>query len=975
MAVNAQKLLPPSKTAGAIVKSPVTMNAPKKTLGVIKVKIVDITKILNRSTKTDKKILNERKRDAGEERKEEQETQLESQVKDGKGKIPMIKNLPKMGFLDAIKNFIKNIILGYLTVRLIDHLPKLIPIVTALAKVGDFLIDTGIKLFDGLATFVDWGYKAYDATRGFIKQLGGENFAKNFDKFTGAVDTALFLTTVLAGSMAIEAMSGGGDGGLTDLIGDQLKRKGAQQAASNVAGQAGRTAGMSAGTVAAVIAGAGLLASALGEGAFQLRGVIEKPIKGTQKEFEKYSWLDPRKYLAGAANLGFRLLLEPFMALGTMLDIIGAPFRYAIELLRYPFLSEEDKIKQAKNLAKFDARIREDFRKGLNRLTLGFAFKEKGSFGNIYGNKDAQKEMMSKMAGGGITRGGKALGGVKRSIGGTKRKGRYKREVPKKPSKTQFDAKTNNDVKKSGEQLDQTKYFGPILAISAKIQANQEPTARDYENVGLGLNLLVAKGIEEGQLKGGLVAAFANGGMVDKDFLEAAEKGSDISGWVAKTFQGEIESNAQKTMRLIKERVEQQKQATKSEPGTTADPYTSGPAGTSGDALTMARNLMRDLGLTEAQAAGIVGNMVAESGVENARPQGSRPGTKGALVVDGVTGYGIVQWTSRGRQQALYDFAKSMGHDMSKPLTMDIEYKFFLKEFRGAYGSVLRQIKQAPDTKTASTIFMQQYEIPAGYRTNTKIMERYNLSKPIYDKLAAGQGTATDKPGSYIAASGIELGTGSVTDVDKFTSVASKYGLSLTSSYRPGDRGYHGKNRARDYSNDSVGNGTPQQLEFAKHLAKQYGSSLTQLIYTPLGFGIANGKRVGLDYWGDKTNSEHYHHVHVALGRGGKVRGLTKALLGERGVEFVIDSDSTRALEENFPGFLSALNKANYDGALQVLRNYAEYEQGGGGSEVVMVPVPVPTPLPIGGGHQGSVIMGSSGGAPNPISEFMYANS
>jgi hypothetical protein len=530
-------------------------------------------------------------------------------------------------------------------------------------------------------------------------------------------------------------------------------------------------------------------------------------------------------------------------------------------------------------------------------------------------------------------------------------------------------------VKKSGEQLDQTKYFGPILAISAKIQANQEPTARDYENVGLGLNLLVAKGIEEGQLKGGLVAAFANGGMVDKDFLEAAEKGSDISGWVAKTFQGEIESNAQKTMRLIKERVEQQKQATKSGPGTTADPYTSGPAGTSGDALTMARNLMRDLGLTEAQAAGIVGNMVAESGVENARPQGSRPGTKGALVVDGLTGYGIVQWTSRGRQQALYDFAKSMGHDMSKPLTMDIEYKFFLKEFRGAYGSVLRQIKQAPDTKTASTIFMQQYEIPAGYRTNTKIMERYNLSKPIYDKLAAGQGTATDKPGSYIAASGIELGTGSVTDVDKFTSVASKYGLSLKSAYRAGDRGYHGKNRARDYSNDSVGNGTPQQLEFAKHLAKQYGSSLTQLIYTPLGFGIANGKRVGLDYWGDKTNSEHYHHVHVALGRGGKVRGLTKALLGERGVEFVIDSDSTRALEENFPGFLSALNKANYDGALQVLRNYAEYEQGDGGTEVVMVPVPVPTPLPIGGGRQGSVIMGSSGGAPNPISEFMYANS
>jgi hypothetical protein len=91
----------------------------------------------------------------------------------------------------------------------------------------------------------------------------------------------------------------------------------------------------------------------------------------------------------------------------------------------------------------------------------------------------------------------------------------------------------------------------------------------------------------------------------------------------------------------------------------------------------MARNLMRDLGLTEAQAAGIVGNMIAESGVENGRPQGTPPGAKGALVVDGLTGYGIVQWTSKGRQQALYNFAKSKGYDMSKPLTMDIEYQFF----------------------------------------------------------------------------------------------------------------------------------------------------------------------------------------------------------------------------------------------------------------------------------------------------------
>ena len=51
---------------------------------------------------------------------------------------------------------------------------------------------------------------------------------------------------------------------------------------------------MSAAAVAGVVAGAGLLASALGEGAFQLRKVADKPIKETQKKYDKASWLDPR---------------------------------------------------------------------------------------------------------------------------------------------------------------------------------------------------------------------------------------------------------------------------------------------------------------------------------------------------------------------------------------------------------------------------------------------------------------------------------------------------------------------------------------------------------------------------------------------------------------------------------------------------------------------------------------------------------
>jgi len=50
----------------------------------------------------------------------------------------------------------------------------------------------------------------------------------------------------------------------------------------------------------------------------------------------------------------------------------------------------------------------------------------------------------------------------------------------------------------------------------------------------------------------------------------------------------------------------------------------------------------------------------------------------------------------------------------------------------------------------------------------------------------------------------------------------------------------------------------------------------------------------------------HNDHLHVEFGRGGFVRGITKAIMGERGVEFVLDNDTTRALDDNYPGLLEA---------------------------------------------------------------------
>ena len=86
-------------------------------------------------------------------------------------------------------------------------------------------------------------------------------------------------------------------------------------------------------------------------------------------------------------------------------------------------------------------------------------------------------------------------------------------------------------------------------------------------------------------------------------------------------------------------------------------------------------------------------------------------------------------------------------------------------------------------------------------------------------------------------------------------------GLITTSGHRPGDPGFHGVNRARDLSNGS--GQTPEMDKVANIMASQFGSSLTELIYTPMGFSIKNGQKTGLI-----SPDNHFHHIHVAVAEG-----------------------------------------------------------------------------------------------------------
>lgn len=110
-------------------------------------------------------------------------------------------------------------------------------------------------------------------------------------------------------------------------------------------------------------------------------------------------------------------------------------------------------------------------------------------------------------------------------------------------------------------------------------------------------------------------------------------------------------------------------------------------------------------------------------------------------------------------------------------------------------------------------------------------------------------------------------------------------------------------------------------------------------------------------------------HGDVRYERGGPTLNRPHiAMLGERGKEFVIDADSTAAIEETFPGFLGALNQAKYVDAINVLRNFASYEFG---AEQTVVVVDNSTPtisMSEGYGDSGAVMM--MGGMSNESDPF-----
>jgi hypothetical protein len=123
-----------------------------------------------------------------------------------------------------------------------------------------------------------------------------------------------------------------------------------------------------------------------------------------------------------------------------------------------------------------------------------------------------------------------------------------------------------------------------------------------------------------------------------------------------------------------------------------------------------------------------------------------------------------------------------------------------------------------------------------------------------------------------------------------------------------------------------------------------------------------------------KTLKEFLGGSDVKLAKGGRISKPTRALIGERGAEFIFDADTTRGLDSLAPNLLEYLNAAKTKSQLMgVLQSYAGYETGAEEVIEVVIPqsqmIPLPIPMPIGGGGFG----GMSGRSSDSSYDSLYA--
>ena len=155
-------------------------------------------------------------------------------------------------------------------------------------------------------------------------------------------------------------------------------------------------------------------------------------------------------------------------------------------------------------------------------------------------------------------------------------------------------------------------------------------------------------------------------------------------------------------------------------------------------------------GLTPAGAAGLMGNLYAESGLNPRNLQNSFEkklgftdetytaavdnGTYTNFVHDGA-GYGLAQWTNHKRKAGLLAYAKARGRSVGD---LDMQVGYLLQELQSMFPGVLRLLRTTDSFWDASDIVLLEFERPAN-KSPANCARRLGFTQEFYDKFVGGE--------------------------------------------------------------------------------------------------------------------------------------------------------------------------------------------------------------------------------------------
>ena len=218
--INSKKLLPSGQDKKQVFLVPVNSIIPSKPKllsgvkpenkdddskksSIISEKISDVTKLLRYGLLLRERDKRRKRREEERKKRNERESGLEIKNLGKKGQQEkQAVNIPGSSIFDRLMRFAGFTFLGFL----FNNFGRLLPAFNAIgvvlkpATVGIMNFAEGL-----LSNTVDWiekGYEAYDAVAEFTKEIGGEDFEKLFNDFSGALTLAIN-GVIIAGAAAL----------------------------------------------------------------------------------------------------------------------------------------------------------------------------------------------------------------------------------------------------------------------------------------------------------------------------------------------------------------------------------------------------------------------------------------------------------------------------------------------------------------------------------------------------------------------------------------------------------------------------------------------------------------------------------------------------------------------------------------------------------------------------------------------------